>query len=141
MSSNSARIEQATRQHVGATLTNDQLVELVKVSFPDWKGGVYPSDAAGQRQEDGTITHRGKVMYGDLVLVYESKNAFKVLPTDKIVRRPVSGKKEPAKVEATPEVKPVAVAVVTGKKKKAGKTPTSLKPPVVAKQKARDAHA
>jgi hypothetical protein len=77
--SNSQRIEAATRQHVNAVLTNDQIVELVKVTSPDWKGGVYPSDAAGQRQEDGTITHRGKVAYGDLVLEYLTKNSFKVL--------------------------------------------------------------
>src|ERR1017187_8666041 len=30
--SNSSRIEAATRKHVGATLTNEQIVELVKVS-------------------------------------------------------------------------------------------------------------
>src|SRR5580704_19297132 len=88
--SNSQRIEAATRQHVNAVLTNDQIVELVKVTSHDWKGGVYPSDAAGKRLEDGTITHRGKVAYGDLVLIYENKNSFKVLPTEQIVRRPVA---------------------------------------------------
>src|SRR5690348_13643704 len=109
--SNSARIEAATRQHVGATLTNDQIVELVKISAPDWKGGVYPSDAAGKRQEDGTITHRGKVMYGDLVLEYLNKNSFKVLATEQIVRRPVSAKEK--KVVATPAPAPVVAPAPT----------------------------
>ena len=141
--SNSSRIETATRQHVGAVLTNDQLVELVKVSFPDWKGGVYPSDAAGQRQEDGTITHRGKVMYGDLVLEYVNKNSFKVLATDKIVRRPVSGKKAVVAV-AAPEKKAVVPApakpepkAVKATKKAAAKA-SSI--PVATKCAGRDAH-
>ena len=87
MSSNSNRIETATRQHVGATLTSAQITELVKLSYPDWKGGVYPSDCAGKRQEDGTLTHRGKTAYGDLVLEYVGENNFKVLPTEQIIRR------------------------------------------------------
>jgi hypothetical protein len=45
MSSNSNRIEAATRQHVGATLTSAQITELVRLSDPSWKGGVYPSAA------------------------------------------------------------------------------------------------
>jgi hypothetical protein len=118
--SNSARIEAATRQHVGATLTNDQIVELVKLSAPDWKGGVYPSDAAGKRQEDGTITHREKVMYGDLVLEYLNKNSFKVLKTEEIVRRPVTAKEK--KVVATPAPAPVvAPAKAEPAKKEAAK--------------------
>jgi hypothetical protein len=147
--SNSSRIEVATRQHVGAVLTNDQLVELVKVSFPDWKGGVYPSDAAGQKQEDGTITHRGKTMYGDLVLEYVNKNSFKVLATDKIVRRPVSEKKGKAivavaaqeKKEVTPapaKPEPVAAKAVKATKKTATKA-SSI--PVAPKRAGRDAHA
>jgi hypothetical protein len=140
--SNSQRIEAATRQHVNAVLTNDQIVELVKVTSPDWKGGVYPSDAAGQRQEDGTITHRGKVAYGDLVLEYLTKNSFKVLPTEQIVRRPVAAKK--AKVVAAPEKKVVASTptpvaakaepVIAAKGKPASKAASSI--PVATKQKA-----
>jgi hypothetical protein len=146
--SNSQRIEAATRQHVGATLTNDQIIELVKVTSPDWKGGVYPSDAAGQRQEDGTITHRGKVAYGDLVLEYLTKNSFKVLPTDQIVRRPVAPKK--VKVVSAPVVTPAptsvptpvaakAEPVVAAKGKPASKAASSI--PVATKQKANLRHA
>jgi len=133
--SNSSRIEAATRQHVGATLTSEQVTELVHVSNPDWKGGVYPSDAAGKRLEDGTLTFRGKTAYGDLVLEYVGSNSFKVLPTEQIVRRPGSGKKAapapvPAKTEAA---KPVT-------KKAAKKTAKASQPPVAPKQKARDTH-
>jgi hypothetical protein len=116
--SNSSRIETATRQHVGAVLTSEQITELVKVSFPDWKGGIYASDAAGQKLEDGTITHRGKQAYGDLVLEYVNKNSFKVLATDKIVRRPVSGKK-------------AVVAVAAQEKKEVVPAPTKPEPKTV----------
>jgi hypothetical protein len=132
MSSNSQRIETATRQHVGATLTSAQIAELVKLSYPDWKGGVYPSDCAGKRQEDGTLAHRGKVAYGDLVLEYVGENNFKVLPTEQIVRRFGSAKKQPA-AAATPAPEASKPAG-----KKAAKA--ASKPPVVAKQKANDRH-
>jgi hypothetical protein len=147
--SNSSRIEQATRQHVNAVLTNDQIVDLVKVTFPDWKGGVYASDAAGKRLEDGTITHRGKVAYGDLVLLYENKNSFKVLPTEQIVRRPVAVKK--AKVVSAPVVTPAPVAAPTPAKpaepaavaaKGTGKgMGKASQPPVATKRAGRDVHA
>jgi hypothetical protein len=136
--SNSQRIEAATRQHVGATLTNDQIVELVKVTFPDWKGGIYASDCAYKRDEAGKLIPRGKVAYGDGVLEYLGENSFKVLPTEQIVRRP--GGKKAAPAEAKPAVKAEAAPVATTGKKKAAKSRTSLKPPVVAKQKARDTH-
>ena len=135
--SNSSRIETATRQHVGAVLTSQMIAELVKVSFPDWKGGVYPSDAAGKRQDDGTLTHRGKVAYGDLVLEYLAENSFKVLPTEQIVRRPTSRKK----AAATPTV-PVPAATPTPTKKdgkKASKPASRM--PVAPKQKARSGQA
>ena len=127
--SNSSRIEAATRQHVGATLTNEQLIELVKISSPDWKGGVYPSDAAGQRQADGTITHRGKMMYGDLVLEYLNKNSFKVLPTEQIVRRPVAEKKKKVEpvVAAPAKAEPVAAKAVAKPVSKASSTPVATK--------------
>ena len=138
--SNSSRIEAATRSHVGATLTSEQIHELVKLSNPDWKGGVYPSDAAGKRLEDGSLTFRGKVAYGDLVLEYLGENSFKVLPTEQIVRRPIS--KKPAKapeptVVATPA--PVASAPAKAEKKQKGgkKASTSAsQPPRETKQKA-----
>jgi hypothetical protein len=131
MSSNSQRIETATRQHVRATLTSAQIAELVKLSYPDWKGGVYPSDCAGKRQEDGTLAHRGKVAYGDLVLEYVGENNFKVLPTEQIVRRFGSAKKQLAAATPAPEAsKPAG--------KKAAKA--ASKPPVIAKQKANDRH-
>jgi len=132
--SNSQRIEQATRKHVGATLTNDQIVELVKVTSPEWRGGVYPSDSAYKRTEDGKLIPRGKVAYGDGVLEYLGENSFKVLPTEQIVRRP--GGKKVAPAEAKPAVKAEPAPVATTGKKKAAKSKTSLKPPVVAKQKA-----
>src|SRR6476660_2371738 len=103
--SNSSRIEQATRQHVGAVLTTEMIHELVKASEPEWKGGVYPSDCAYKRQEDGTLVPRGKTAYGDGVLEYLAENSFKVLATSDIVRR------KPAKAVAStpaPASSPVA---------------------------------
>jgi len=131
--SNSSRIEAATRQHVGAVLTSEQIVELVKISNPEWKGGVYPSDAAYQRTPEG-LRPRGKTAYGDGVLEYLGSNSFKVLSNEDIVRRSGSGKTQavapaPAPVAATPEKK--------GKKKASAKTST---PPVIAKQKANAKH-
>ena len=62
--SNSSRIEAATRQHVGAVLTSQMITDLVKVSDPEWKGGVYPSDCAYRRTEEGLVP-RGKTAYGE----------------------------------------------------------------------------
>jgi len=84
---NSQRIEHATRQHVGAVLTTEQIQELVKLSDPTNTKGVYPSDCAYRRLEDGTLTHRGKMAYGDGVLELVGSNAYKVLPTEHIVRQ------------------------------------------------------
>jgi hypothetical protein len=102
--SNSSRIEAATRQHVGAVLTSQMITDLVKVSDPEWKGGVYPSDCAYKRTEDGLVP-RGKVAYGDGVLEFLAENSFKVLPTEEIVRR------KPAKAASTPTPVPVATPV------------------------------
>jgi hypothetical protein len=145
--SNSQRIEAATRQHVNAVLTNDQIVDLVKVTFPDWKGGVYPSDSAYKRDEAGKLIARGKTAYGDGVLEYLGENSFKVLPTEQIVRRPVAPKK--AKVVAAPVVAPTPVPVptpvaakpepVAAKGKPASKAASSI--PVATKQKATHVHA
>lgn len=132
MSSNSNRIETATRQHVGATLTSAQITELVKLSYPDWKGGVYPSDCAGKRQEDGTLTHRGKTAYGDLVLEYVGENNFKVLPTEQIIRRKNPPKPAPAPAEVK---KTEAPAPSKSGKKKSGK---ASQPPVAPKTATRD---
>jgi hypothetical protein len=139
--SNSSRIEAATRKHVGATLTSEQIVELVRVSNPEWKGGVYPSDAAGKRQDDGTLTHRGAVMYGDLVLELMAKNSFKVLPTDQIVRRPQSKKRAEAVAAPAPAATPVTPAAKPEPEKKAEKTgkksaKSASQPPVAPKSKA-----
>jgi hypothetical protein len=124
--SNSSRIEVATRQHVNAVLTSEQIVELVKLSDPTNSKGIYPSDCAGKRLEDGTLTFRGKVAYGDLVLELVGPNSYKVLPTEQIVRRPGSAKKEvkAAAPVAAPVPAPAAIAsskADTGKKK-AGKS-------------------
>jgi hypothetical protein len=112
--SNSSRIEKATREHVGAVLTSTQIAELVKLSDPTNTKGIYPSDAAGKLLEDGTITHRGKVAYGDLVLLHMGTNSFKVLATEQIVRRPGSKKAVPVPVDppvvSTP--KPTDAAVL-----------------------------
>jgi hypothetical protein len=140
--SNSSRIEAATRQHVGATLTSEQIVELVKVADPNWKGGVYPSDAAYTRTPEGLVP-RGKTAYGDGVLEYLGANSFKVLPTNEIVRRP--GGKKPAAaavpvVAAAPAPAPVAstpAAVAEKKGKKASGSASQI--PVATKQKAKEA--
>jgi hypothetical protein len=137
--SNSSRIEVATRQHVNAVLTSEQIVELVKVSDPTSTKGVYPSDCAGKRLEDGTLTFRGKVAYGDLVLEYMGPNSFKVLPTEQIVRKPTNKKTKtvipvaaPVIAAAAPVVAaPVVAAAVNGNKKKssgkAGRLPVAPK--------------
>jgi len=96
---NSQRIEHATRQHVGAVLTTEQIQELVKLSDPTNTKGVYPSDCAYRRLEDGTLTHRGKMAYGDGVLELVGSNAYKVLPTEQIVRQ-----KNPPAVPVAPPV-------------------------------------
>ncbi len=113
--SNSSRIEAATRQHVNAVLTSEQIVELVKVSDPTSTKGVYPSDCAGKRLEDGTLTFRGKMAYGDLVLEYMGANSFKVLPTEQIVRKPTNKKEKAAKAPAIAASVPVAEPVLPAK--------------------------
>jgi hypothetical protein len=137
--SNSSRIEAATRGHIGAVLTSDQIHELVKLSDPTSTKGVYPSDCAGKRLEDGTIVHRGKVQYGDLVLEYLKENSFKVLPTEQIVRLP--GRK-PAKAASTvpaPTPTPIEVPVKKPKKgKKASKSASRI--PVAPNKKANHTH-
>jgi hypothetical protein len=90
--SNSSRIEAATRQHVGQTLTAAQVEALVKLANPNDLKGVYPGDAAGKRLEDGTITYRGKQPYGDLVLLQVASGQYRVLPTEEIVRMPRSAR-------------------------------------------------
>jgi hypothetical protein len=129
--SNSSRIEKATRQHVGATLTSEQIHELVKLADPTSTKGVYPSDCAYKRDEAGKLIPRGKTAYGDGVLEYLGPNSFKVLPTEQIVRR----KPVVIKTEAVPAPTPVAPAARadTGKKKSAKK---ASQPPSAAKQKA-----
>ena len=103
---NSERIEKATREHVNAVLTSQQIQELVKTFDPTNQKGVYPSDVAGKLAEDGkTITHRGKVPYGDLVLLQLSSNSYRVLPTDQIVRR-----KNPTVAPAAPPAPPAPAA-------------------------------
>ncbi len=138
MSSNSQRIETATRQHVGATLTSAQITELVRVADPNWKGGVYPSDCAYTRTEEGLVP-RGKTAYGDGVLEYVSENNFKVLPTEQIVRRKtpkpvktpvITGSAKPAAAPAPAEVKKTEAG-----KKKSGK---ASQPPAATKIAGRD---
>jgi hypothetical protein len=114
--SNSSRIEAATRQHVGATLTTEQIVELVKVSDPNWKGGVYPSDVAYKQTPEGLVP-RGKTAYGDGILLQLGSNSYRVLPTNEIVRR-----KNPVVAPPAPAPAPAAKAAkATAKKAKAPK--------------------
>jgi hypothetical protein len=134
MSSNSQRIEQATRNHVGATLTSEQIVELIKISDPNWKGGVYPSDAAYKRV-DGKLVPRGAVAYGDGVLEYLGANSFKVLASQDIVRRPTTRKAAPA-VAASPTAVPDAPKEEKKAEKKRGKGSAKANHlPVAPKQK------
>ena len=136
--SNSSRIEQATRQHVGAVLTSQMIADLVKASDPTNTKGVYPSDCAYKRQEDGVLVPRGKTAYGDGILEYLAENSFKVLPTEQIVRR------KPAKAASstptvpvptpTVTVTPVASAPTVPKKKGKKTGMPSSKPPVADKR-------
>jgi hypothetical protein len=133
--SNSSRIEKATRQHVGATLTSEQIHELVKLADPTSTKGVYPSDCAYKRDEAGKLIPRGKTAYGDGVLEYLGANSFKVLPTEQIVRRPSSVKQTAAVVPAPAPVPAATPAPTAAKKGKKASTSTS-KPPVATKSKA-----
>ena len=83
-----------------------------------------------------------------MVLIYENKNSFKVLPTEQIVRRPVAPKK--AKVVSAPVVTPAPTSVPTpvaaksepvaaSKGKPASKAASSI--PVATKRAGRDVHA
>src|SRR3954453_5346809 len=139
--SNSGRIEQATRQHVGAVLTAEQIAELVKLSDPTSTKGVYPSDAAYKRDETGKLVPREKTAYGDGVLELIAPNSYKVLPTEQIVRRKplVVTKTEAAPaVAAKTEAKPTASKPVGKKRSTSTSDP---KPPVAPKSKANLARA
>ena len=99
---NSSRIEAATRKYVGAVLSAQEIALLVKQAFPDWTGGVYPSDCAYAKTSAGFVP-RGKTAYGDGVLQYIGSDAFKVLPTDAIVRKPSTGRGRGSSVPRTDE--------------------------------------
>ena len=133
--SNSSRIEKATRDHLGATLTSEQITELVKISNPEWKGGVYPSDAAYKRDGEGKLIPRGKIPYGDGVLEYLGENSFKVLSDKDIVKRS-SSKKAVAPAPVVP-VAPAPVAPTPEAAKKNGHKRQSRSIPAAPKQKAR----
>jgi hypothetical protein len=136
--SNSSRIEAATRKHVGATLTNEQIVELVKVSDPSNTKGVYPSDVAYKRV-DGVLVPRGASAYGDGILEYLGENSFKVLGDKEIVRRPTKAKAKVAAPKPTEPVVAAPAAPAAGKKARAKATPA--KPPVATKRATADRHA
>jgi len=106
--SNSSRIEQATRQMVGAILTSKQVQDAVKLAFPEDGKGVYPSDCAWKRDAEGVLQPRGKVAYGDSILEFLAENSFKVLADNEIVRMP---RKRTPKA-ATPAVETPAAPVV-----------------------------
>ena len=136
--SNSSRIEQATREHVGAVLTSEQIVELVKMSDPTSTKGVYPSDVAYKRV-DGVLVPRGKQAYGDGILEFLAENSYKVLATADIVRRPTS-KKTPTMTPSAPVASPAPAPADTksaAKKTDKKKAVTSAsQPPSAAKSKA-----
>jgi hypothetical protein len=131
--SNSSRIEQATRQHVGAILTSKMIVELVKVAFPDYSGGVYPSDSAYKRDADGVLQARGKTAYGDGILEFLAENSFKVLSDAEIVRKPTKRVAKPVvaatavEVPAAPAVAPVVATPSKPEPAKVAKTKKSKK--------------
>jgi hypothetical protein len=125
------------------------ITELVKVSDPEWKGGVYPSDCAYKRTDDGLVP-RGKTAYGDGVLEFLAENSFKVLPTEEIVRRkPLVVKKTEAAASTpvptptpTPTVAATAPVAASGKKKSGKKASTSAsQPPVATTRSGADRHA
>ena len=107
--SKSSRIETATRSMVGAVLTSKMVVDAVKLAFPDYTGGVYPSDSAYKRDADGVLTPRGKTAYGDAILEFLAENSFKVLGDAEIVRKPTKRVAKPV-AAAAPEV-PASPAV------------------------------
>jgi hypothetical protein len=137
--SNSARCEAATANKVNEVMNNETIIGLVKTAFPDFKGGVYPSDCAYKRDAEGKLVARGKTAYGDGVFECLGENSFKRLPTDQVVRRP-STRKTAVAPPATPETPapvaaaPAPAATPAGKKKAAKATPA--KPPAAPKQKA-----
>jgi hypothetical protein len=102
--SNSSRIETATRSMVGAVLTSKMVVDAVKLAFPDYTGGVYPSDSAYKRDADGNLAPRGKVAYGDGILEFLAENSFKVLSDAEIVRKPTKRVAKPVVAATPPEV-------------------------------------
>ncbi|MFZ0805396.1 MAG: hypothetical protein WAN03_04405 [Candidatus Sulfotelmatobacter sp.] len=129
--SNSSRIEAATRQHVGAVLTNDQIMELVKLADPTNTKGVYPSDVAYKRTPEGLVC-RGKVPYGDGILEYLGENQFKVLADNEIIRRKKTVKTAAAAPAAL--VPPAAASASSGKKKSNSVAKVQHKAAVIAKK-------
>ena len=118
--SNSSRIEVATRGMIGAVLTAKMVVDAVRLAFPDDKSGVYPSDAAWKRGEDGQLVCRGTVPYGDAVLEYLAANSFKVLADAEIIRMPRKrvAKAAPVAAVETPAAPVVAAPEPAQKKSK-----------------------
>jgi len=87
---NSSRIEAATRLYVGKTLTGEQIKFAVRQMFPDETAACYPSDCAFTLKADGTLQPRTNTQHTDKsegVLAYKGTDAFLVMPTDKIYRK------------------------------------------------------
>ena len=134
---NDTRIEKATREYVGATLTGEQIKFLVRESSPEWKGGIYPSDVAYVRTNEGFVP-RGKDAYGDGVLEYIGTDAFRVLATEDIVRKERSGRGRGATVPTSPETLKAQLATV---KAKMEELKAKMPVPVPAKGKGKDGSA
>src|ERR1700677_123955 len=86
---NSSRIEAATRLYVGKRLTGEQIKFAVRQMFPDETPACYPSDCAFTLKADGTLQPRTNTQHTDKserVLAYKGTDAFLVMPTDKIYR-------------------------------------------------------
>jgi len=96
MLSNSQRIEAATRTLVGKELSAKAIELAVKATFPGLTVGVYVGDAA-YTEKNGKIVPRTNTQAGDTdkndgVLVALSNGKYRVLPTEKIVRKERTGR-------------------------------------------------
>lgn len=103
---NSDRIETVTRPFANLILTSAQITRLVQKQFGE-AVRVYPSDSAFA-SVDGkvvprTSTQQGAADSNDGVLLYLGNDRYQVLPTDKIYRKPGTGRGRNARAKQSPE--------------------------------------
>jgi hypothetical protein len=94
---NSQRIETATRTLVGKELSAKAIELAVKATFPGLQSGVYVSDAAFALDAKGNVVPRTTTQAGtndmnDGVLLALSNGKYRVLATDKILRKDRTGR-------------------------------------------------